>query len=379
MVSIFSSHFFNWVKQLEGAGHEVYWLDVKDSKTVVKDIDFVNQIVGWRYKFDYPGRYFIKDKLPKVNSLINIFNERSLSARLEKLVKEIQPDVIHSFVMYLSAVPILEVMRKYENINWIYSSWGSDLFYYSRFRKERDEMMKVFPYLDYMFADCYRDYSIALKLGFKGKFLGVYPGRGGYDLKATQKLSISYHQRKKILIKGYQGKHGRCIQVLKAIKSLKNELNGFQIVVFGADEEVVKSAVFLDFMKWENFTYFKQIENSLVLKLMGESLIFIGNSASDGMPNTLLESIIMGAFPIQSNPGGATSEMITDGENGLLINNPEDETEIALLIEKAIKNMRLLKKAYIFNSEIIRPKLERDLIRKEVLKKYESIQLELFK
>ena len=48
MVSIFSSHFFNWVKQLESSGHQIYWLDVYDSNTKVKEIEFVEKIIGWR-------------------------------------------------------------------------------------------------------------------------------------------------------------------------------------------------------------------------------------------------------------------------------------------------------------------------------------------
>ena len=50
MLSIFAPHFFNWTEQLRDSGHEIYWLDIKDSNTHVKQIDFVEQIIGWRYK-----------------------------------------------------------------------------------------------------------------------------------------------------------------------------------------------------------------------------------------------------------------------------------------------------------------------------------------
>ncbi|MCH4821580.1 glycosyltransferase [Gramella lutea] len=377
MVSIFSSHFFNWVNQLEGAGHEVFWLDVKDSRTIVNNIDFVEQIVGWRYKADYPGRYFIKKKLPGLNKFINTYNERSLSNIFEKLVRQIQPDVVHSFVMYLSAVPIFQVMKNYKEIKWIYSSWGSDIYYYSRFEKEKREMMEVFPHLDYLFTDCQRDYSLALNFGFNGEFLGVFPGRGGYDLEKTNKLLRPRNTRKKILIKGYQGKHGRCIEVLMAIMKLKDKLNLFDLIVFGADEEVVEFISTSELGTWSNFTVLGKIDNDRVLTLMGDSLIYIGNSASDGIPNTLIESIIMGAFPIQSNPGGATEELIIDGKNGFLINDPEYVLEITLLIEEAIGDALLLEKAENYNIEFLRPKFDRDLIRASVLEKYNYIEKEL--
>jgi glycosyltransferase involved in cell wall biosynthesis len=374
MVSIFSSHFFNWVNQLEGAGHEVFWLDVKDSRTTVKNIDFVEQIVGWRYKVDYPGRYFIKKHLPSLNGFINNYNERSLSNTFEELVRKIEPDVVHSFVMYLSAVPILQVMKKYKEIKWIYSSWGSDLYYYSRFEKEKREMMEVFPHLDYMFTDCQRDYSIALKMGFNGEFLGVFPGRGGYDLEKTNKLLRPHYTRKKILIKGYQGKHGRCIEVLKAVMRLKDKLNLFELIVFGADEEVIEFILTSELDTWSNFTVLKKIDNTRVLTLMGDSLLFIGNSASDGIPNTLIESIIMGAFPIQSNPGGATEELIIDGKNGFLIQDPNNPVEIKNLLHKALVDSQTIKKGIEYNFLNIRPGLEREKVRKQVLKKYSQIE-----
>jgi hypothetical protein len=42
----------------------------------------------------------------------------------------------------------------------------------------------------------------------------------------------------------------------------------------------------------------------------GQSILHIGNSISDGMPNALLEAMGMGAFPIQSNPGKVSEEVI---------------------------------------------------------------------
>ncbi len=113
------------------------------------------------------------------------------------------------------------------------------------------------------------------------------------------------------------------------------------------------------------------------MKLMGESLIYIGNSVSDGMPNTLLEAIVMGAFPIQSNPGGATSEIIIHNKNGLLIQDPKDSVEISELILRALKDKDLREKAIEYNLNNIKPSLERNLVKEKVLKAYKKIEREL--
>jgi hypothetical protein len=374
MLSIFSPHFINWTEQLKGSGHQIYWLDVFDSNTKVKQIYFVEQIIGWRYKWDYPGRYFLKKNTPTLSRIINIFNERDLVEAFKEKLKEIQPDVVHSFVMHQAVFPIYEIMRANPKIKWVYSSWGSDLYFYENKGHAGRNIKKVMPRLDFMFSDCKRDYEIARRNGFTGEFLGVYPGGGGYDFEKTDELMKPLSERNIILIKGYQGKHGRCIEVLKAIQNIKFSLNDKKIVVFGAHSEVLDFASQTDLWFKDELEIFNKIPHYQVIELMGKAVIYIGNNISDGMPNTLLEAIIMECFPIQSNPGGATAELIAHGKNGLLIENPEDAEEIKGLIKEALNNEVKLKAAIKHNSTHIKPCLEREYIRKQVVEKYNAIE-----
>lgn len=376
MLSIFAPHFFNWTEQLKDSGHEVYWLDIFDSNTHVKQIDFVHQIIGWRYKWDFKGRYYLKKKRSKLNQLINILNERDFASYFEKKLKEIQPDVVHSFVMQLACIPIIDVMKRNPQIKWVYSAWGSDLFFYQKKEKDIAQINKALKRLDYLFTDCNRDYKIAVSNGFEGLYLGRFPGGGGFEIDDLQIRKEILEERNIILIKGYQGKHGRCIEVLKALNLIKDKLNGFEIIVFGADPEV--------------FTYSSSNQNQLknlivkakinfreVIDLMGKSLIYIGNSTSDGMPNTLLEAIIMDAFPIQSNPGGATAEIIEHKKNGLLIFDPENIQKIKNTIQFALDDKKMLRKGIDYNSSILKSKLERETIKKQVLEKYRLIDVQI--
>ncbi|UJH92509.1 glycosyltransferase [Antarcticibacterium sp. 1MA-6-2] len=377
MVSIFAPHFFNWTEQLKNSGHKVYWLDVFDSNTHVEQIDFVHQIKGWRYKYDFPGRYFLKENAPRLTKLINRFNERKLSSIFKKILLEIEPDVVHSFVMYASCVPILEEMQKHPNIKWIYSAWGNDLFFYQNEEKYLIGIKEVLPRINFMFADCQRDFQIAKIYGFEGKFLGVFPTGGGYNSKFFEKWKLPIQQRKKILIKGYQHKFGRSIKILEAVNLLKSHLSKYEIVVFAANQKVIDFAVNHHMDIWENFKIYEKLPHEQILKLMGSSRIYLGSSISDGMPNTLLEAIIMETFPIQSNPGGATAEIISHNFNGLLISDPEDSKEIANLILCGINNEPFLRKAIDWNSKNITPLLEREKVKNKVLEAYAIVEREL--
>jgi len=377
MVSVFSNHFFNWVLQLKESGHEVYWFDVNDANTYVRRIDFVHQTVKWKRKFEYPGRHWIKKNFSSLDAFIEKFNQKEFINVFRKKLDEIQPDVVQSFEMHSSCVPILEIMKVYPKIKWIYSAWGNDLFYYQNEPEKLKGIKAVFNRLDYMFADCTRDSLIAKKYGFQGEYLGTFPGGGGYELHLSNSWINEFQNRKTILVKGYQHKFGRCNNVLEALVEIEDDIKGFEIIVFAATEEVLKFVDHPRFNKMKNLRIVGSIGREEVLELMGQSLIYIGNSISDGMPNTLLEAIIMEAFPIQSNPGNATAEIIEHGKNGYLIENPESSNEIAALIKKAIQNPCLLKSGIIYNSKYIKPKLERDYVKERVLKRYDLIEQNL--
>ncbi|MBZ9729752.1 glycosyltransferase [Salegentibacter sp. JZCK2] len=374
MISMFSNHFFRWTEQLKKSNYEIYWVDVFDSNTKVKKIDFVNQIIGWRNKVKYPGKYFIKQNLPGVHNLIIKINQRDLSTTVEKIINEINPDVVHSFIMQSATTPLIETMRKFPEIKWVYSAWGNDLYYRQQNKQDLEKIKKTLPEIDYMFADCLRDFYVAKEFGFKGTYLGTFPTGGGYEFDIYDPYITPIEERTTILIKGYQGKLGRCNSVLRSIIPLRNDLKKYNIIVFGATKEVSDFVKKTELNHWSNFKMLLNISHLEVLKLMGLAKIYIGNNISDGLPNTLLEAIIMGAFPIQSNPGGASEEIINEGVNGFLISNPEDSEEIKMQIIKAVNLQQELISAVNYNLENIKPKLERERVKNDVIKKYQLIE-----
>ena len=73
-------------------------------------------------------------------------------------------------------------------------------------------------------------------------------------------------------------------------------------------------------------------------------------------------------FPIQSNPGGATAELIHNGENGLLIEDCEDIEEIKRLILKVIQ-MDFFK---LQNDDLI-ASLDFEFVKEKVLETYNKL------
>ncbi len=375
MVSMPSLHFFRWTSQLQDSGHEVYWFDITGAGAKADRINWVHQIVDCRLKYDYPGRYLLKSKMPTMYNRLQQFNEKDVAIEFEKQLLAIQPDVVHSFAMQLSCMPILSVMQGYPRLKWIYSSWGSDMFYFEALGMKEFQFKEVLKRVNYLITDCYRDFEIAKKNEYSNEFLGVFPGNGGIVCRESDILPVS--QRKLILIKGYNDSIGKGMNIVKALTTdILIILKDFKIVVFGSSEEV-QDYVYRN-EKFKNVdikVYLKTnfIDNNSLMKLMGESLIYIGNSISDGLPNALIEAMGMGAFPIQSNPGNVTEELINDKYNGLLIQDPLDITEISNHIKDVLFDTDLVEKAFHYNTRLIKENYDRKKIKNDIIKCYESV------
>ena len=375
-VSIPNHHFFQWANQLKESGYEVYWFDITDGAGFSEKIDWVKQFNGWKLKWDYPFRYRIKKQFPKIYSLLGQITANKVEKVFNKILNEIQPDIVHCFEMKLTGLPILSTMQQ-NKIPFVYSSWGSDMFVYQNLGLTTDEVKIFLDRVGYLVTDCKRDFQIAKGLGFKNHFLGVYPGNGGIEIENPYIQAIS--NRTTISVKGYDDGVGKALVFLKAIETLPFD-ESVDFLIFSADEIVANYVKNSDYFKQRKveIIYRKSfLENKLLLRKLGSCLLYIGNSISDGMPNSLLEAMGMGAFPIQSNPGKVTQEVITNGVNGFLIENPYDVEAIAALIQTAIENKEMRVQAQKSNVNFVQQNFNRKNLQKEIIDLYQRVFLKL--
>ncbi|MCG9793892.1 glycosyltransferase family 4 protein [Flavobacterium algicola] len=375
MVSIPNHHFFQWVNQLEESGYEVYWFDITDGGAKVDRIDWVTQGKGWKQKWDFPFRHTLKAKLPKWYQSIQKINERNVTAVFKDLLVTFKPDIVHCFEMRLSGFPILKVMEENPTIDFVYSSWGSDLFFYEELGGTKQKVNRFLRRVNYLITDCKRDHRIASQNGFTNTFLGDYIGNGGLDIKLSD--IASQEERRIIIIKGYEDGVGKAIQIIDAIESLPASLlHNLEIVIYSADsilKERIESSAFFKQLQVTVHVRGQFIANADLLKIMGRSLIHLANSISDGLPTSSVEAIGMGAFPIQSNPGGVSEEVIKHGVNGFLIEDPYSISEIAICIKKALENETMRAQAQAYNVAYVQENFNRDLMRPKIVALYQNV------
>jgi glycosyltransferase involved in cell wall biosynthesis len=372
-VSMPSVHVIRWIENLKDTSYELFWFDVL-GRGKLETLNSVTQFVDWKKRKVQPikGEYFLSKKFPTVYEKVQPYLEVNANEALESILLDIKPDVVHSFEMHYCSFPILKTMSKFKHLKWIYSCWGSDIFRHQILKSDIIKIVSVLKRVNYLITDCYRDYNLALKYGFDGSFEGVIPGGGGYHIQEIKANFREIESRKLILIKGNHNETGRAIFTLKAIKKVIKELEGFKIYVFSARTNIV-NFVKSDSVLNKKIDFIEQLTQLELFDYFGKSFIYIGNNISDGMPNTLLQALLLGAYPIQSNPGNATKELIGNKYFGSIIDNPENPDEIANKILNVIKNRNSILPLVKLNHENAVQDYDHVKIKEKVIEIYNQI------
>lgn len=370
-------HAVRWINQLKESDHEIYLFDCLD-RPIHANLQWTNYTTNWSKRKIKPlkGETFLKKHFPNLNEKAQPLLKVTASEKLKELIKEIQPDVVHSMELQSESYPLIKV-RKQLKFNWICSTWGSDIYHYYNESFHKKRIDTLLNQIDYLFTDNLRDIDLAKQYGFKGKALGSFPGGGGFVVK--EEFIQSVQNRKLILVKGYHHWAGRALNALKGLENNLELIKNYQIHVYAAHPNVITE---IERLKAEHNINISHTERGIeeshdsLLQKFGQARIAIGINVTDGMPNTLLEAMIYGAFPIQTNPGKASEEYVTHQENGLLIENAENIQEIAEAIKLALTNDNLIEKAFESN-KVYRESLSYQTIQQRVLKAYKTIENEL--
>jgi glycosyltransferase involved in cell wall biosynthesis len=379
-----SVHTAGWVSQLADTGWDIHVFDAVEG-CLSKDLKGITAYTYYRPLKTACNVKKVHSILPLPRGIgficyrLKLMRSFFMPSRLDsltRLIKRLRPNILHSLEMQHESYPLLEVKRRLGGkflMPWIYSSWGSDLYLFSDQPEHRERIKEVLDTCDYYIADCQRDVEIATRLGFTGEVLGVFPAPGSFDIKDMQKWVQAgpVSKRTKIALKGYSGWAGRAIVALHALQLCADVLQGYTVVVYLANDEVEHVARYISRVTDISFEVLPHSPREKIVKLMGSSRLAIGMSISDGTPNSMLEAMVMGAFPIQSDTI-STAEWITHGENGLLV-PPEDPEALAVAIRQGLSDDTLVDHAAKKNARITAERLDRSVIQPQVIAMYEKI------
>ncbi|MFN2128187.1 MAG: glycosyltransferase family 4 protein [Anaerolineales bacterium] len=315
---------------------------------------------------------------------------KTAAAKLSERIKEIKPDLIHA--MRIPFEGMLLSLAETKALRLV-SVWGNDFTLHAKsnpimMKYTRQALLKM----DGLHADCERDIRLAYQLGYKkSNPTIVLPGGGGVQLDIFYPAEKDFIDRlsddrqeihtvergrgnkprpRVINPRGYRA-YVRNDIFFKAIPLVlaKNP----DVEFFCPNMEDVPNAV-----KWintlgisENVKLLPKLSRDQMANLFRSCSVCVSPSTHDGTPNTLLEAMASGCFPVIGDIE-SIREWIEPGVNGILF-NPTDPEELASGILLAIENDNLCETARIKNLKMITERAEYQ----KVMKKVEGFYREL--
>jgi glycosyltransferase involved in cell wall biosynthesis len=366
----FSIHTVRWIEQLNHAQWQVHLYSshrgAQPHKDLATHIKYHSNPLQLNKKSNLFFRIIqkVKNKLLPANAITNT-PEQELAA----IIKEIQPNIIHSLESQHAGYLVSRTKQQFfknEFPLWVHSNWGIDLHFFGNDEAHKKSLQYLLNNIDVFIAEGQRDVLLAKQMGFNKKHF-VFPSvGGGFFIPTKQANNIA--ERKIILVKGTQDIVRRGLTALAAISKCAKALQGYEIILYNSCEETRAAADLLIMNKGLHISYPEEIVYKEMIALNAKARISLCINLSDGLPNAMVEAMMMGAFPIQTNTSLA-DEWITDGEGGFIV--PADDVEIiADKLMLALTDDALVENAAKINYEKIASNLEYGIILEKTIKMY---------
>lgn len=344
---------------------KTFWISVAFSRLAGNQVNFsetnsspqnrMRQIVARSRSLFLTGRY-----------LLGPLTLPYYAIHLRQLLNSIQPDVVHAM-----RIPFEGMLASYTppGIPLVISVWGNDLTLHvhgSALMKSATARSLIRA--DGLIADSRRDLRLAVLLGFSNtKPMQVVPGSGGIDLdeiirlqsQSPSQLIDTLPAGVPIVInpRGFRPGSVRNDVFFQAIPLLIQRLKKpvhFVCVAMAGQVEAIQQIKQLHLEECVHLLPFLPQEKLFELFMCSD--ISVSISAHDGTPNTLLESMALGCFPIAGDIE-SIREWIIPGVNGLLV-EPSNPHSLAEALLKAIEQPNLRKIAAELNLNLIRSRAE---------------------
>ncbi|MFQ5616398.1 MAG: glycosyltransferase family 4 protein [Anaerolineales bacterium] len=293
--------------------------------------------------------------------------------RLNEIIATIRPDLVHAMrIPYEGMIAALAQPA----VPLLISVWGNDFTLHA----VSNPIMARYTRLalrraDALHTDCHRDLRLGYEWGFeRGKPGVVLPGGGGvqpeifYPPDRPQGGKLSPFTI--INPRGFRAYvHNKAFFKAIPLVLKKHPQTRFLCPTMEGEAQAV------DWMHTANIAHavelFPKIPRTQMADLFRRAQVAVSPSSHDGTPNTLLEAMACGCFPVAGDIE-SIREWITDGENGLLV-DPANPRAIAEGIVRALENAELRAQAMDHNLRLVAERAEFGRVMREAERFYRSL------
>lgn len=237
---------------------------------------------------------------------------------------------------------------------WILSIWGQDFVFYAKtYPLHRLLSTWTMKYPDAVMADCRRDISLSQKAGFDPKLPSHnLPGNGGVDVSVYGPgLQASVRERLVVYPRGLVP-YVRLDTLLESINLFKpDSRTRFTLLIQPRLVESVRKMVEQRSLSYDQVAVLPYLSQRDLASLLGRAAVMVSPGVTDGTPNSMLEAMACGAFPVMGDIE-SVREWIIHGKNGLLFDT-SDPFALAQCLKEALDNVDLRREAQVANTEMI--------------------------
>ena len=279
---------------------------------------------------------------------------RRAANQLRTLIERVKPDLVHAMRIPYEGMMAADA---YNGTPLIVSTWGNDFTLHASSTRLMSHYTRwTMQVADALHIDCRRDARLAKEWGFEpGKPALVAPGNGGIR---TEVFYPPAHPVQEPVIFNPRGfrPYVRNDVYFKAIPLvLEKQPDAKFIFALMAGESQAERWV-SDVGISHAVELLPPLPHTQMAETFRGAQVVASPSIHDGTPNSLLEGIACGCFPIAGDLE-SIREWITPNENGLLF-DPGDPRSIAAAILSAIQNKSLRHVAAGLNQKIIATRAE---------------------
>ena len=290
----------------------------------------VNKDVTLKYLTNSP--FFPKNKV--INLIWKLFD-------LRKLIKDINPDVIISFLTRVNVGSALSTIGIKSSLIICERTWTpfatlSKNFYWM-YRLLFRGVSKIIVQTE--------ESKVWLSQNFPSSEVAVIPNPVVYPLPLHNERSVNpdnfiLQPKKIILASGRLHRFKQFDLLIRAFSKIKDKFPDWDLVILGdGEEKAALSRILLDLSLGDRVHLLGSVGN--IADWYKRADLFVLSSMAEGFPNVLLEAMTYGVPSISFDCDTGPRDMIRDGVNGILVDPKEKESGIVNALNMMINDEKL--------------------------------------
>jgi len=376
----------NWVAYFARAGHEVHWVSTYPcqidlplaSLTVIPTAfgEVAGELGEQRQgsKSRLLRRFLPVKARAALRQWLGPLTLPRAAQKLRTLMPGLRPDLIHAMRIPYEGMLVTQALKGRSDFKLpplVVSVWGNDFTLHARANPWMGRLTRrTLQRAGGLHTDCQRDRRMAIEWGFaSGKPALVVPGNGGIDLAI---FHPGQEKQDGLVINPRGFRSYVCNEAFfRAIPEVLERFPRAHFTCPSMAGETQAERWVAELGIGGSVSLLPRLTRAQMADLFRQAQVAVSPTTHDGTPNTLLEAMACGCFPVAGDIE-SLREWIVPGQNGLLA-EAVDPHALAEAIAQALENSALRASAAAYNQRLVAERAEYGKAMRLAVKFYEEL------